>query len=91
MNLSELVSVSASVTTTPAASASFAKPCLIGDFSEVPVDKRHRTVTPSSYASIMDTTTAAQYFCTTLWYQDLNVSEAEMIRWAKSALKMPLP
>jgi hypothetical protein len=86
MNLSELVSVSASVITTPAASASFAKPCLIGNFSEVPVDKRHRTVTPSSYASIMDTTQAAIDFCTTLWYQDLNVSEAEMIRWVSAAI-----
>lgn len=85
MNLSELVSISAAVTTIPPATASFSRPCLIGDFSEIPVDKRYRTVTRSDYATIMDTSTGAQNFCATLWGQDLNVAAADMIRWVSAA------
>jgi len=86
MNLSELVSVSAAVTTVPAATTSFSRPALIGDFSEIPVDKRYRTVTRSDYSSILDTSTAAQARCATLWGQDLNVSAMDVIRWVSAAV-----
>lgn len=86
MELSGLVSVRAATTNTPPAKASFAKPCLIGDFPEVPVDKRKRSVTSLSYANVMGTTQAAQDFCATLWVQDLNVAEADMVRWVSAAI-----
>ena len=86
MELFEKVSVAAATTTTPPAKASFAKPALFGDFPEVPVDKRYRTVTKFSFETVMDTTQAAQDFCTTLWGQDRNIASAEMIRWVSSAI-----
>jgi hypothetical protein len=85
MKLSEKVSVSFALTAVPPASAGFSVPLLIGDFPEVPIDIRYRIVSKSDYATIMDTTTAAQNWCSFLWGQNYNVAQAYMGRWVSAA------
>jgi hypothetical protein len=85
MKLSEKVNVSFALTAVPPASAGFSVPLLIGDFPEVPIDSRYRIVSKSDYATIMDTTTAAQDWCSFLWGQNYNVAQAYMGRWVSAA------
>jgi hypothetical protein len=86
MKLSEKVNVSYALTAVPPASAGFSVPLLIGDFPEVPIDKRYRIVSQSDYDTIMDTTTAAQDWCSYLWGQNYNIAQAYMGRWVSAAV-----
>ncbi|MGD9209262.1 MAG: DUF3383 family protein [Desulfobacteraceae bacterium] len=84
MKLSEKVNVSFALTAVPPASAGFSVPLLIGAFPEVPIDRRYRIVSKSDYATIMDTTTEAQNWCSFLWGQNYNVAQAYMGRWVNA-------
>ena len=62
MKLTELIDYSIALSAVPAQSAGFSVPLLLVDAPEVPIDKRYRTVTRSTYATTLTTTTTAEGF-----------------------------
>ena len=58
MNVQDVVNVSIGLSTTPASQAKFTVPILLVDHADIPIDKRYRTVTKSSYATTLTAATA---------------------------------
>ena len=85
MKLTELIDYSIALSAVPAQSAGFSVPLLLVDAPEVPIDKRYRTVTWSTYTTTLTTTTAAAAWAAILWGQNRNPAEAYIGRWVSAA------
>jgi hypothetical protein len=85
MNINEIVPVTIGLSASPASQARFSTPILMVDHADIPVDKRYRTVTRSSYATALTASTDHLSWCTTLWSQNYNPSIAYIGRWVSSA------
>jgi hypothetical protein len=85
MNVSEVVNVSVGLSVTPASQASFSVPLLLVDHADIPLDRKYRQVTRSSYATDLTAATDAALWCAALWGQNYNPAQAYIGRWAKVA------
>lgn len=85
MDLFEVSDVTISLSAVPASQASFNVPILLVDHADVPIDRRYRTVTKTSYTSALTSATAQYNWCSTLWSQTYNPSIAYIGRWVSAA------
>jgi hypothetical protein len=85
MNTQEIVNVSVSLTAVPASQANFSVPLLLVDHADVPIDRRYRTVTKSSYATALTAATEQVGWCGALWSQNYNPALAYIGRWVSAA------
>jgi len=85
MNTQEIVNVSVSLTAVPASQANFSVPILLVDHADVPIDRRYRTVTKSSYATALTAATEQVGWCAELWSQNYNPALAYIGRWVSAA------
>ncbi len=85
MNVQDLVNVSIGLSATPASQAKFTVPLLLVDHADVPLDKKYRIVTRSSYATDLTASTDQANWCAALWGQNYNPAEAYIGRWIKTA------
>ena len=85
MQIQDIVNVTIGLSATPASQAKFTVPCLLVDDTNVPVDRRYRTVTRSSYATTLTSATAAYNWCAALWGQNYNPATAYIGRWVSAA------
>jgi hypothetical protein len=81
LKTSEIVNVSVGLSATPASQANFSVPMLMIDTALVPVYRRYRTVSRSSYATVLATEAEALAWCTTLWGQNYNPALCYIGRW----------
>jgi hypothetical protein len=86
MLVSEVASVTIGLSTTPASVASFSVPLLLVDHADVPVDRRYRQVTRSSYATDLTASTDQVGWCAALWGQNYNPAQAYIGRWVGTAI-----
>lgn len=84
MNTQEIVNVSVSLTSVPASQANFSVPILLVDHADVPIDRRYRTVTKSSYATSLTASTEQVGWCGALWGQNYNPALAYIGRWVSA-------
>ncbi|MCP4547081.1 MAG: DUF3383 domain-containing protein, partial [bacterium] len=68
-----------------ASQAKFSVPILLVDDSNIPVDRRYRTVTKSSYTTTLTAATDAYTWCAAVWGQNYNPAEAYIGRWISAA------
>lgn len=85
MNVTEVVNASVSLTAVPASQANFSTPMLLVDHADVPIDRRYRTVTKTSYATSLTASTAQVGWCAALWGQNYNPTTAYIGRWVSAA------
>lgn len=85
MNIQDIVNVSIGLSVTPASVASFNVPLLLVDHADIPIDRRYRIVTRSSYATDLTAATAQVNWCAALWGQNYNPAQAYIGRWVKTA------
>ena len=85
MNTQEIVNTSVSLTAVPASQANFSVAILLVDHADVPIDRRYRTVTKSSYATTLTASTEQVGWCAALWSQNYNPAIAYIGRWVSAA------
>ena len=85
MNVQQIVNSSVSLTAVPKSQANFSVPLLLVDHSDIPIDKRYRTVSKTSYATDLTASTNQANWCAALWGQNYNVASAYIGRWVSSA------
>jgi hypothetical protein len=83
MKLSQLVDYSIGLSAVPASTTGFSVPLLLVDATEIPIDKRYRQVTRSTYATTLSG--AAETWAATLWGQNYNPASAYIGRWVSAA------
>ena len=85
MKVSEIVPVTIGLSATPASQATFSVPILMIDHADVPLDKRYRTVTKSSFATALTASSDQLAWCTELWSQNYNPAVAYLGRYVGTA------
>lgn len=83
--IQDFASLSIGLSVNPASQASFGVPLLLVDHADVPIDRRYRIVTRSSYATDLTASTAQANWCTALWGQNQNAESAYIGRWIDTA------
>lgn len=85
MNVQQIVNASVSLTAVPKSQANFSVPLLLVDHDDVPIDKRYRTVSKTSYSTDLTASTNQANWCAALWGQNYNVASAYIGRWVSAA------
>ena len=87
MQINETASVSVGLSVTPASQTTFSVPLLLIDHADIPIDRRYRQLTQSSYSATggLTASTTARNWCAALWGQNYNVTQAYIGRWVSAA------
>ncbi len=83
--VAELVDVSIGLTAVPTTQTVFTIPLLLVDHADIPLDRRYRITTKSSYATDLTASTTHLAWCTELWSQNYNPAQAYIGRWISAA------
>lgn len=85
MKVEDIVLTSIGLTASPQSQASFTKSILLVDHADIPIDRRYRSFTKTSYPTGVTASTEHLGWLTTLWSQNYNPAIAYLGRWVSAA------
>lgn len=85
MRTDQIMNVAIGLSATPASQANFSVPMLLVDTDDVPIYRRYRTVSKSTFGTNLTDSTDHMSWCTTLWGQNYNPALAYIGRWVSAA------